>query len=61
MVPTATFPLHPPEADVAADVVLRRLVPFRTHAAQQEAVIRSVRQHGAVLTEEFPAEAPWQF
>jgi hypothetical protein len=24
----ATFPLYPPEADVAADIVLRRLVPI---------------------------------
>ena len=25
--PSVTFPLSPPEADVAADIVLRRLVP----------------------------------
>jgi hypothetical protein len=25
--PSATFPLNPPEADIAADIILRRLVP----------------------------------
>jgi hypothetical protein len=35
--PFATFPLHPPEADVPADIVLRRFVPFATKVQRSKA------------------------